>query len=141
MPASTTLKDIMKKLVEQFQTLPKANACIYLLLDWVFSVHRPVEMAPFSPATADGRRAEIMLDDVWEWVIRPRTNLELLAILNMECSCSEEERRAADHASGEKMDIAPDSSPGWCLVIACFLLAIGQAYIDDVQPLHRFNHR
>jgi hypothetical protein len=39
------------------------------------------------------------------------------------------------------MDVAPDSSPGWCLVIACFLLAIGQADIDDAQPLHRFNHR
>jgi hypothetical protein len=54
MPASPTLKDTRKKLVEQFQTLPKANACIYLLLDWVFSV-LPMEMAPFPPATPEKR--------------------------------------------------------------------------------------
>jgi hypothetical protein len=75
----------------------------------------------------------------WKWVTRPRTDEELRALVDLECSCSPTERQEADHVLGERKAASLGFAPAWLIIEDCLYPGAQVDHTEVVSPnrLHR----
>jgi hypothetical protein len=110
-----------KRLIAQFQDILTPSACVYLLVVWVNSAQSDYTVPPPAPRTSEilERLSRRIMNMFWKWVTRPRTDEELRALVDLECSCSPNERQEADHELGKRKTASLGFAPAWLIIEDC----------------------
>jgi hypothetical protein len=141
------LKRNRRNIIKQFRTLPVPNACAYLLLSWICEVPSVDDITrEESPQSADVRRdryVEDILNVIWKWVTRPRTEDELQAVIGLDCSCSDIEQRHLCHKIAESgaLRFGAKPCPGWLVVDICLQIAVRADRKNPVLPKKSFDRK
>jgi hypothetical protein len=113
--------DIQREIETQFITLPTPASCVFSLIAWIGCCHRIRMFGQEKDQYPSWARKFITTtyNAIWNWVTKPRTHEEQLAILRMQCSCTDEDRDEPYHRTASNMYTKFRVAPGWQLVVMC----------------------
>jgi hypothetical protein len=129
------------RLVQQLQAQSVPNVCVFLLIYWIGHVRHAHRSTKDSPNDRKMAQWVIkMLDLVWEWVTRPRSDKKRHGLAGMVCLCSPDEQSMPDHVHGRDTITKSQSTPGRFFVNECLIAGV-EIDCADIVPLNQLNRR
>jgi hypothetical protein len=122
--------------------MPSANSSsnfthVFYWIYWIQQANDTYDQLPGTltkPGKPDGDRKyhlKKMLNIIWKWVTRPRTDQQRQATTGMTFSCPPREQATPGHVAAKAALNSSEGLPGWSIVISC--LHVGQLSQEDVK--------